>query len=98
MADGFALLEFVEVRLDIVRGDGEVLVEEAKKIGFGLGLCGLAVVLQGEEFDAVAGGEDKAFADAGLMKERAGGFGQACRGDGEALANLDGRGVVVDAE
>jgi hypothetical protein len=86
------------VRLDVVRGDGEVLVEEAKEVGFGLGLGGLVVVLQGEEFDAVAGGEDEALADARLMEEGAGGVGQACRGDGEALADLDGRGDVVDAE
>jgi hypothetical protein len=98
MADGFALLEFVEMRLDIVSGNGEVLMEEAKEIGFGLGLGGFVVVLQGEEFDAVAGGEDEALADAGLMEEGAGGVGQACGGDGEALAYLNGRGVVVDTE
>ena len=32
------------------------------------------------------------------MEEGAGGFGEPGGGDGEALANLDGRGVVVDAE
>ena len=40
MADGFALAEFVEVGLDVVRGDGEVLVEEAEEVGFGWRLCG----------------------------------------------------------
>ena len=101
MADGFALAEFVEVGLDVVGRDAEVLVEEAEEVGFGLGLgvCGFAgVVLQGEKLDAVAGGEDEAFADAGLMEEGAGGVGEAGGGDGEALADLDGRGVVVDAE
>jgi hypothetical protein len=101
MADGFALAKLVEVRLDVVGQDGEVFVEEAEEIGFGLGLevGGFAgVVLEGEEFDAVAGGEDEAFADAGLMEESAGGVGEAGGGDGEALADLDGRGVVVDAE
>ena len=101
VADGFALAEFVEVRLDVVGRDGEVLVEEAEEIGFGLRLGGggfAGVVLQGEEFDAVAGGEDEAFADAGLVEEGAGGVGEAGGGDGEALADLDGRGVVVDAE
>ena len=76
-------------------------MEEAEEIGcgFGCGVCGVAgVVLQGEEFDAVAGGEDEAFADAGLMEQGAGGVGEAVSGDGEALADLDGRGVVVDAE
>jgi hypothetical protein len=76
-------------------------VEEAEEIGFGLGLdvCGFAgVVLQGEELDSIAGGEDEAFADAGLVEEGAGGVGEAGGGDGEALADLDRRGVVVDAE
>ena len=98
VADGFALAEFVEVGLDVVWRDGEVFVKEAEEVGFGLGLRGFSVVLQGEEFDAVAGGEDEAFADAGLVEEGAGGVGEAAGGDGEALANLDGRGVVVDAE
>jgi len=101
VADGFALAEFVKVGLDVAGWDGEVLVEEAEEVGFGLGLDagGFAgVVLQGEEFDAVAGGEDEAFADAGLVEEGAGGVGEAGGGDGEALADLDGRGVVVDAE
>jgi len=101
VADGFALAEFVEVRLDVAGGDGEVFVEEAEEVGFGLGLeiGGFAsVVLEGEEFDAVASGEDEAFADAGLVEEGAGGVGEAGGGDGEALANLDGRGVVIDAE
>ena len=48
MVDSFAFLEFVEMRLDVVSGDGEVFMEEAKEIGFGLGLCGFVVVLQGE--------------------------------------------------
>jgi hypothetical protein len=76
-------------------------VEEAEEVGFGLRLRsrGFAgVVLQGEKFDAVAGGEDEAFADAGLVEEGAGGIGESRGGDREALAYLDGRGVVVDAE
>ena len=81
VADGFALAEFVEVGLDVGGRDGEVFVEEAEEVGCGLGLVfGFAgVVLQGEEFDAVAGGEDEAFADAGLMEEGAGGVGEAAR-------------------
>jgi hypothetical protein len=101
VADGFALAEFVKVGLDVAGWDGEILVEEAEEVGFGLGLDagGFAgVILQGEEFDAVAGGEDEAFADAGLVEEGAGGVGEAGGGDGETLADLDRRGVVVDAE
>jgi hypothetical protein len=101
VAYGFALAEFVEVGLDVAGQDGEVFVEEAEEVGFGLGLggCGFAgVVLEGEELDAIAGGEDETFADAGLVEEGAGGVGEAGGGDGEAFAHLDGRGVVVDAE
>jgi len=101
VANGFSLAELVEMRLDVAGGDAEVFVEEAEEVGFGLrlGVGGFAgVVLEGEEFDAVAGGEDEAFADAGLVEEGAGGVGEAGGGDGETLADLDGRGVVVDAE
>jgi hypothetical protein len=98
VADGFALAELVEVGLDVVRGNGEVFVEEAEEIGRCLRLRGFSIVLQGEEFDAVAGGEDEAFANAGLVKEGAGGVGEAGGRDGKALSNLDGRSVVVNAE
>jgi hypothetical protein len=100
MTDGFAVVVLVEVRLNVVCGDSEVFLEEAEEVGFGVGLNGCrfgGVVLQGEEFDAVAGGEDEAFTDAGLMEKSTGGVGEAGGGDGEAFANLDGCGVVVDA-
>jgi hypothetical protein len=97
MADGFALAELVEVGLDGVRGDREVLVEEAEEVGL-VAFSSGTVFLQGDQLHAVAGGEDETFADAGLVEERAGGVGEAACGDGEALANLDGRGVVVDAD
>jgi hypothetical protein len=53
MADGFTLAELVEVGLEVAREDGEVLVEDAEEVGFGLRLCaegigGIGgVVLQG---------------------------------------------------
>ena len=97
MADGFALAELVEMGLDVVGRDGEVLVQEAEEVGR-LSGWRLRVVLQGEELDAVAGGEDEAFADAGLVERACGWRRRGGGGDGEALADLDGRGVVVDAE
>ena len=66
------------------------------RLGLGLEVGGL--VLKGEKFDAIAGGEDEAFADAGLVEERAGGVGEPPGRDGEALAHLNWRGVVIDAE
>ena len=99
VADGFAVAVLVKMGLDVIGWDGEVFVEEAEEVGFSLRVWRFAgVVLEGEEFDTIAGGEDEAFADTGLMEEGAGGVGEPGGGDGEALANLDGRGVVVDAE
>ena len=98
MADGFAVAVFVEVGLDVVGRDREIFVEKPQEVGFSLRRRGFAVVLEGEQFDAVAGGEDEAFANAWLVEEGAGGVGQAGGGDGEALADLDRCGVVVDAE
>ena len=95
MADGLALAELVEVRFEEGGGYGEVLVQEAEKVG---GIAVAGVVLDGEELDAVAGGEDEGLADAGLMGECARGIGEAGGGDGEALADLDGGGGVVDAD
>ncbi len=93
MANGLPLAELVEVGLEGCRGDGKVLVEEAREVGWRAG-----VLLQGEELDAVAGGEDEAFADAGLVEQSAGGVGEALRWDGQTLAHIDGGGVVVNAE
>ena len=88
MTDGLALAELVEVRLERLGRNGEVLVEETEEV---CTLRGLArVVLESEELDSVAGGEDKAFADAGLVEKGASGVGKALGGDGEALADLDG--------
>jgi hypothetical protein len=98
MADRFAFAELVEVWLDVVGRDGEVLVKEAEEIDFGLWQCGFGVVLEGEEFDPVACGEDEAFADSGLVEECEGGVGEALCGDSETFANLDRRGVVIDAK
>ncbi len=98
MPDRFAFAKLVEVWLDVVGRNGEVLVKEAEKVGFGLRLRGLCVVLKREKLDPVAGGEDEAFADSGLVEEAEGGVGEALGGDSEALAHLDRRGVVVDSE
>ena len=98
MANSFAVAVFVEVGLDVIGRDREIFVEKPQEVGFRLRRRGFAVVLEGEQFDAVAGGEDEAFANAWLVEEGAGGVGQAGGGDGEALADLDRCGVVVDAE
>jgi hypothetical protein len=70
-------------------------MQEAQEIGVG-GLVGF--VLPGDKLDAIAGGEDEGFADAGLMGEGADGVGKAGGGNGETLADLDRRGGMVDAD
>jgi hypothetical protein len=97
MADGFALTELVEVGLESVRRDCEVLVEEAEQVGF-IVFGGRRFILKGDDFYAVAGGEDKSFADAGLVEEGTRRVGKTSGRNGETLAHFDWRGVVVDAE
>ena len=91
MADGLAVAELVEVRFDSLGGDGEILVQEAEEAGRGRAVTWrLSWIQAGDELDAIAGGEDEGFADAGLMSERADGVGQAGRWNGEALAASSG--------
>jgi hypothetical protein len=102
MADRLALTELIEMRLNIAGADGKVLVKEAEEIGFGfasgLGRRFRGFVLEGEELDAIAGGEDEALAYAGLVDEGPGGIGEAVHGYSEAFTDLDGRRIVIDAE
>jgi hypothetical protein len=98
MADRFAFAELVEVWLDVVERDGEVLVKEADEIGLGLWQRSFGVVLESEEFDPVAGGEDEALPDSWLVQEGESGVSEALCRDSEALPNLDRRSVVVDAK
>ena len=107
MTDGLAVAELVEVRLDGGGGYGEVLVQEAEEAWRGrVGgldeaggiLLGSLTVLNGDELDAVAGGEDKGFADSGLLGEGASGVCEAGGWNGEAFAHFDGRGGVVNTD
>jgi hypothetical protein len=95
MADGLAFAKLVDVGLDVVNADVEVVVEELEHSGLGGRFRG---ILHGEEFDAVAGGEDEGFADSGLVGERACGVGETSDRDRETLTDLDRRGGVVHAE
>src|ERR1700722_18517982 len=77
MANGLALAKLVEMGLYVAGWDGKVFVEEPEEVGLALrlhaGSVGFGVLLlECKEFDAIAGGEDEAFADARLMEEGAG--------------------------
>ena len=95
MTDCLTVAELVEVRLDCSGGNGEVFLQEAEEVwGVALG----ATVLDSEELDSVAGGEDKGFADSGLLCEGPCGVGEAGGWDGETFAELDGSGGVIDTD
>ena len=50
----------------------------------------------GEQFHAIAGGDDHAFGDAGQSSQGAGGLSQLVARNSDALTQFDGRGFVVD--
>ena len=90
MAYGLALSELVEVRLEGGGGDGEVVVQEAEEVWGGGAVDSILIaVLDGDELDAVAGGEDESFADSGLLGEGACGVCEAGQGNGKALAEFE---------
>ncbi len=95
MANGLAIAKLVKVGLNVVRGDREVLMQEAHQVGVRLPVTR---VLVGDEFHAIAGGNNQAFADSGQMHQRADRIRQAGRGDGQPLAHLDRCGGVVHAD
>ena len=91
MTNGGDIMKLVEVRREFDGIDGEVLGEEV--IDARIGRVG-----GGENLDAVAGGEDHGFTDAGNGGKLARRFCEAIAGNGHALAQFDGGRFVVDAE
>ena len=63
-----------------------------------IGEVGVGRFDRGQHLNTVAGGDDHALADAGLGGEGASGVRQIVARDGDALAQLDGRGLMVDAD
>src|SRR5262249_18505023 len=95
MANGLALAQSIEVRRDRVGGDVEVLVQEIEcSCRFGA----VGAFDDREKLDAIAGGENESFADAGLASERARGVGETRDGDSETLADVERSGGVVHAD
>src|SRR6185503_6469418 len=91
MADGLLIAVLVDVRREKDLVQAEVVMQK-------LGEVGLRRLDGGEDLDAVAGGDDHALADAGLRCEGAGGVGEIVARDGDAFAQFDWRGFVVDAD
>ena len=99
MADGLALAQRVQVRRNRGGGDVEVLVEEVQRDGWCCAVVrAIGAFANGEELDAIAGGENEGFANAGLTGERARGVGEARDGNGEAFADVERSGGVVHTD
>ena len=97
MADGLALAEFVEVRLDGGGGDGEVFVEEAEQ-GRSAVAARLASSCTVRSSTRLQVERMRASRMPGWWTSVRVASARRVGGDGEALADLDGRGGVVDAE
>ena len=91
MTDGVSIVVPINVRSKQRGLKAELAIEETGEIGGGR-------LDDREHLDAIAGGDDHALGDSGHGGEGAGDFGELLAGDGDALAQLDGRGFVVDAD
>src|SRR5271157_784587 len=91
MPDGLLIAMFVEMRGQKFRVESEMPVQKAGYVN-GRRLNG------GQNLDSVAGGDNHALGHSGHGSEGACGLRQLLAGDGDALAQLDGRGLVIDAD
>ena len=90
MTDCIAIVLLIDMRLEEGRIKAEVAVQEACQIGFGrLDGC--------QEFNAIAGGNDHALTDAWHCGQGTGRVRQIVARDGDFFAQLDGSGLVIDA-
>ena len=92
MAHGFLVAMLVEVRRQQRGVQAEVALQKAGQIGASGDFHG------SQQLHAVAGGDDHALGHAGHGGQGAGGLRQLFAGDGDALAQLDGRGLVVHSD
>ncbi len=91
MADGVLVAMLIDVRGEQAGVKFKVAVKERRQVR-------VRRFERGENLDAVTGGDNHALGDAGSGGEGAGGLGQVIAGDGDAFAELNGRGLVVDAD
>src|SRR5258708_23822621 len=93
MTDGFTVFVVVEMAAQVAAVAELGVVEKAEDSVIGVG------VLSGGDDDlhAVAGGKDHAFVEAGRVAKREQRLRQAGRVEGDALANLNRGGAMIEA-
>ncbi len=91
MANGLLIVVLIDVRRKQSGVEAELAMQKAGQVG-------ALAIDSGQHLDAVAGGDDHALCHAGQGSQGARGFGQFVARDGDALAQLDGRGFVVDSD
>src|SRR4051794_7646894 len=77
--------------VEFVGSEAEVVVEESAEVGRAVGSVG-------NDFHAIAGGDDEGFLDAGVGDEIAAGLGQTRLGYGEALTDFERGAHVIHAD
>ncbi len=90
VANGFGFVVLVEMRLERLRINGEMFVEVEGKLG-------LAAFVADDQLDSITGGENHPFTNTGMREKRTCFVGKFLGRDGEAFAQLDGRGFVIQA-
>ena len=91
MADGLIFAKLVEMIFKLVEIGSEILAQEFAQVA-------RAVLHVGNKFDAVAGGDDHALGNGRMLGQPLAGLGQARFRNRQALAHLDWRGLVIDAD
>ena len=91
VADRFIFAKFVEMTFELAEIDLEILAQEFAQIA-------RAILHVGDEFHAVAGGNDHALGNGGMLGQSLAGLGQARFGNRQALAHFDRRGLVIHAD
>ena len=91
MAHRVFLAKLVEVRVELVGGEVEVIVQESAQVGVAVG--GVR-----DDLHAIAGRDHHALFDSGIGGEIAAGIGQARFRDRQALADFERSALVIHAD
>jgi hypothetical protein len=91
VADRFVFLKFVKMSFKRSEIDGEIFAQKFAQVA-------RAVLHVGDKFHAVAGGNDHALGNGGMLRQSLASLGQTRFGNRQALAHLDRRGLVIDAD